>query len=86
MTKCKFLGVLLVVLLWAAPSVAADETDHLVSVLTSSSDEIQMMSLILTGRYARAGGSAQLLLCDRAGELALSGSNYGGRPIDPPAR
>ncbi|MCC5811587.1 MAG: hypothetical protein JJU06_14550 [Ectothiorhodospiraceae bacterium] len=70
------------VILPLAGAGAADK-DHLLSTLTSGSNESQAMALILTRHYLQQGGSAQVLLCDAAAELALEGSDAGSQVVEP---
>ncbi|WP_290649969.1 hypothetical protein [Aquisalimonas sp.] len=81
----KRLTVLLVFLtgLILGHSAHADEPDHLISFVTSGSNETQAMAMILTTHYLRGGGSAQVLLCDEAAELALKESDTGSEVVQP---
>lgn len=69
--------------LFAAVAAQADDPDHLVTIVTSDSSETQAMSMILTTQYVNGGGSAQVLLCDEAAELALEDSDVGSEEIRP---
>jgi len=56
---------------------------HLLTVLTAESDHTLAMGLILTRHYLAEGGTAQVLLCDAAAELALKESNTGSAVVQP---
>ena len=81
----KRLTVVLVLLtgLVLGQAAHAEEPDHLVSIVTSGSKETQAMAMILTTHYLREGGSAQVLLCDEAAELALQESDMGSEVVQP---
>lgn len=81
----KRLTVVLVLLtgLVLGQAAHAEEPDHLVSIVTSGSNETQAMAMILTTHYLREGGSAQVLLCDEAAELALQESDMGSEVVQP---
>lgn len=61
----------------------ADEPEHMLSIVTSGSNDTQAMALILTRQYMGHGGSVQVLLCDKAGELALKDSDIGSTRVEP---
>lgn len=48
------------------------EASQVLTVLTSTEPQTQLMALILTRFSAQAGADVRVLLCDRAGDLALS--------------
>ena len=81
----KRLTVVLVLLtgLVLGQAAHAEEPDHVVSIVTSGSNETQAMAMILTTHYLREGGSAQVLLCDEAAELALQESDMGSEVVQP---
>ena len=81
----KRLTILMVLLsgLWIGQAVQADEADHLISIVTSGSNETQAMAMILTTQYVREGGTAQVLLCDDAAELALQDADMGSEVVQP---
>lgn len=81
----KRLTVVLVLLtgLVLGQAAHAEEPDHLVSIVTSGSNETQAMAMILTTHYLREGGSTQVLLCDEAAELALQESDMGSEVVQP---
>ncbi|MFV8834348.1 hypothetical protein [Aquisalimonas sp.] len=74
---------MLAVALLIGQSAHADEPEHLLTVVNSGSNETQAMAMILTAQYLEQGGSAQVLLCDSAGELALEGSDMGSGVVQP---
>lgn len=80
--RLTLLAFLLAVLL-SALAAHADDPDHLVTILTSDSSETQAMAMILTTQYVNGGGSAQVLLCDGAAELALEDSDMGSEEVRP---
>ncbi len=63
----------LVLLLIAVPASA----DRLFTVITSESEETQMMALILTMQAIEQERSARILLCDDGGDLAIAGDDHG---------
>ena len=81
----KRLTVVLVLLtgLVLGQAAHAEEPDHVVSIVTSGSNETQAMAMILTTHYLREGGSTQVLLCDEAAELALQESDMGSEVVQP---
>ncbi len=83
MTKRLTLLIMLLAGLVLGQSAHADEQDHLLSIVTSGSNETQAMAMILTTHYVRAGGTAQVLLCDGAAELALQDSDMGSEVVQP---
>lgn len=55
----------------------------LFTVITSDSAETQFMALILATQSLRQGAQVRILLCDRAGELALQGKTFATlEPLD----
>ena len=54
----------------AAPAVA-DEKPALVTVLTESEPQTQLMAMVLTMQSIQQGAKARILLCGPAGDLAL---------------
>lgn len=74
---------LLLFVVFGSVATAADGKPHLLSVITSGSNDSQAMALILTRNYIQSGGSAQILLCDTAAELALQESDTGTGVVQP---
>lgn len=83
MTKRLTLLIMVLTVLVLGQSAHADEPEHLLSIVTSGSNETQAMAMILTTHYVREGGTAQVLLCDDAAELALQDSDMGGEVVQP---
>ncbi|MFO7857962.1 MAG: hypothetical protein R6V11_03485 [Ectothiorhodospiraceae bacterium] len=83
MTKHATLALLTAMLLLATPVAPANDSNHLVTVVTSGSSETRAMALILTRQHVRDGGTAQVLLCDEGGKLALADAEEG--PVIEPA-
>ncbi|QIT55069.1 hypothetical protein HC341_07490 [Aquisalimonas sp. 2447] len=83
MTKRLTVVLILLTGLVLGQAAHAEEPDHLVSIVTSGSNETQAMAMILTTHYLREGGSAQVLLCDEAAELALQESDMGSEVVQP---
>lgn len=61
----------LVFTLFSAAAVAQGGADML-TILTSDEDETQAMALILTMQAQKKGAIPQVLLCDEAGDLAVT--------------
>ncbi len=71
-TKTFFsLAATLLLAMLAAPAMAQQDADML-TILTSDEDETQAMALILTMQAMQNGVTPQVLLCDDAGDLAVS--------------
>lgn len=80
----QLLVILFTVSVLGTGSPAMAETDrHLLSVLTADSTPTQAMALILTRHYVQGGGSAELLLCDTAAELALRNADTASTVLAP---
>ncbi|MEL6977472.1 MAG: hypothetical protein AAGM38_02190 [Pseudomonadota bacterium] len=54
-----------------AGSALADDAKRLVTIVTSDHPQTQLMSMVLTMQSIRQGAEANILLCGRAGDLAL---------------
>lgn len=73
----------------AAPAPAQDaapspETAPVLTVLTREDPQTQLMALILTRASARQGVPVRVLLCDKAGDLALAQPHEAAtRPLAP---
>lgn len=74
---------LLLFVVFGSMANAAEGKPHLLSVITSDSNDSQAMALILTRNYIHSGGSAQILLCDTAAELSLQESDTGTGVVQP---
>ena len=61
----------LVMTLFSAVAMAQNGPDML-TILTSDEDETQAMALILTMQAQKKGATPQVLLCDDAGDLAVT--------------
>lgn len=83
MTKHATLALITAMLLLAAPVTPANDSNHLVTVVTSGSSETRAMAMILTRQHVRSGGTAQVLLCDEGANMALADSEDG--PVVEPA-
>lgn len=57
---------------------------HMLTVITDAAPQTQAMALILTRQWVKDGGSAQILLCDTAGGMAVTGSDEGLETVQPP--
>lgn len=55
----------------AMPAQASDEAPRLVTILTSSDAQTQLMSMVLTMQSIKQGADSYILLCGPAGDLAL---------------
>ncbi|MFO7804020.1 MAG: hypothetical protein R6V55_17210 [Desulfovermiculus sp.] len=81
----RFSIALVLALILAGTAGAAEHEDrHLLTVITDDSTQTQAMALILTRQWVKDGGSAQILLCDTAGGMAVTGSDVGGEAVQPP--
>ncbi|RZU99384.1 hypothetical protein [Spiribacter vilamensis] len=69
-TMHQFLAAL-VLTLFSAVAMAQNGPDML-TILTSDEDETQAMALILTMQAQKNGANPQILLCDDAGDLAVT--------------
>lgn len=83
MSKRFSMMLILVASLVTGQAVHADEPDHLLTMITSGSNETQAMAAILTTHYVKRGGSAQVLLCGEAGGMALKDSDVGSGVVQP---
>lgn len=54
-----------------AVPAAAQNVEKLVTVLTSSEPQTQLMAMVLSMQAARQGAEVHVLLCDGAGDIAL---------------
>lgn len=70
-------------LTFGSTAAADQDKPHLLSIVTSASNDSQAMALILTRHHVQAGGSAQVLLCDTAAEMALQDSDTGSTVVQP---
>lgn len=61
----------LLALAFSVPALAQNDPDML-TLLTSDEDETQAMALILTMQAQQNGATPQVLLCDGAGDLAVT--------------
>lgn len=81
----RFLVTLALAFILAGSATAAEHGDrHLLTVITDDSSQTQAMALILTRQWVNGGGSAQILLCDAAGGMAVTDSDEGGEAVQPP--
>lgn len=62
----------LLMALFTLPAMAQSGPDML-TLMTSDEDETQAMALILTMQAQQNGATPQVLLCDDAGDLAITG-------------
>ena len=58
----------------AQPAASIDNTKGLFIILTDAEPMTQMMALVLATQTLEQGKSLQILLCDKAGQLALKNS------------
>lgn len=65
--------LILSLMLVAASAVpaSAQTVEKLVTILTSSEPQTQLMAMVLSMQAARQGAEVHVLLCDGAGDLAL---------------
>lgn len=81
----RFLTALVFSLFFSGTAGAAEHNDrHMLTVITDDAPQTQAMALILTRQWVKDGGSAQILLCDDAGGMAVTGSDVGGESVQPP--
>jgi len=81
----RFIIALVLALILAGTAGAAEHEDrHLLTVITDDSTQTQAMALILTRQWVKDGGSAQILLCDTAGGMAVTGFDVGDEAVQPP--
>ena len=71
MKSIKSLTATLLLVLFSSVAMAQSDADML-TIITSDEDETQAMALILTMQAQQKGASPQVLLCDDAGDLAVS--------------
>lgn len=50
---------------------AAQDDQHLVTILTAAEPQTQLMAKVLTLNAVQQGATAQILLCGPAGDIAL---------------
>jgi predicted peroxiredoxin len=73
--KSRIIVYLIAIITQGAPVVTYPEDDFKLFVaLTTSDTQTQLMALVLTTQVTRQKGTAQILLCSSAGDLALKGS------------
>lgn len=79
-----FIALGLTLILAGSASAAEHDDRHLLTVITDDAAQTQAMALILTRQWVKDGGSAQILLCDAAGGMAVTDSDEGGEAVQPP--
>jgi len=79
----KFLSVCALSVAAALPA-AADDQRNLVTILTASEPQTQLMAMVLTLNAVQQGASAQILLCGPAGEIALQDAPESATAGQPP--
>lgn len=67
-----------------AGGAAAQEMRKLVTVVTSSEPQTQLMAMVLTMQAAQKGAEAHILLCGPAGDLALRDAPASATAGQPP--
>lgn len=72
---------LLALSLLAAVGAARADAQPVTVIVTSASTMTQGMALVLTNQMQAQGGQVHVLLCDKAGDLALKGA--GGDKLKP---
>jgi len=72
---------MLALALATSASVALADATPVTVVLTSSSPQTQGMAMVLANQMQAQGAQVNILLCDKAGELALKGA--GGETMKP---
>lgn len=72
---------LLALSLFAAVGAAQAEGQPVTVIVTSASTMTQGVALVLTNQMQAQGGQVHVLLCDKAGDLALKGA--GGDKLKP---
>lgn len=67
-----------------AVAAFAEDTAKVVTVVTSSDPQTQLMSMVLTMAAAQQGAEAHILLCGPAGDLALKDAPAAATAGQPP--
>lgn len=67
-----------------AVSALAQDTNRVVTVVTSPDPQTQLMSMVLTMAAAQQGAEAHILLCGPAGDLALRDAPESATAGQPP--
>ncbi len=65
-------------------SVSAQDVSRLVSLVTSSDPQIQLMSMVLSVQAAQRGVDVHVLLCGDAGGMALKDAPVSATAPQPP--
>ncbi len=68
----------------AAPVMAQDAPDTLVTILTAPEAQTQMMAMVLAMQAAQQGAAPHVLLCGPAGDLALKDAPETATAPQPP--
>lgn len=69
---------------FAAPAIAQDSVEKLVTVITSADAQTQLMGMVLTMQSVKAGASAHMLLCGPGGDIALKDAPDSATAAQPP--
>ncbi len=80
----KMIAAALVATAFAAPVLASDGPDKLVTIVTTAEPQTQLMSMVLTSQAMAKGHPTHILLCGPAGDLALAEAPDSATAPQPP--
>lgn len=72
------------VALGLATAAQADDPNRLITILTASEPQTQLMAMVLTMNAMNAGATAEVLLCGPAGDIALKDAPASATAGQPP--
>jgi hypothetical protein len=67
-----------------ATTAQAQDTNKLITILTSPEPQTQLMAMVLTMNAINAGAEAEILLCGPAGDIALTDAPASATAGQPP--
>jgi len=67
-----------------ATTAQAQDTNKLITILTSPEPQTQLMAMVLTMNAINAGAEAEMLLCGPAGDIALNDAPASATAGQPP--
>ncbi|MDA3858065.1 MAG: hypothetical protein PF480_07485, partial [Roseovarius sp.] len=67
-----------------ASTAQAQDTNKLITILTSPEPQTQLMAMVLTMNAINAGAEAEVLLCGPAGDIALNDAPASATAGQPP--
>jgi len=67
-----------------ASTAQAQDTNKLITILTSPEPQTQLMAMVLTMNAVNAGAEAEVLLCGPAGDIALTDAPASATAGQPP--